>query len=419
MSLNTVFNNEENVLALISEYSGVQESNNQPLKCALESIGFIGTMTSLEGREIDTNEFSLGSAFDDCFGPPVDSQTKAEKRPSSSPEAEAIKEILAEVTTDEVSHHLSEFVVENRSFLGEKAGSGKKTSLGTEIGAGGSSKVFRLYDNYILKVYKKDPKGTALVNGGYGAVAALEMKGERVLSPIGVLVMKPELKESKERLTFITTPQQLGAEDRQVAVISMRAIKKTTLSDHFSKLIKSGEHLNVSEIAKYGLQMIEAIQTCHKKGILHGDIKLENFFVNKADGGDLQLMDFGLAVPQKSKKAQAPSGTIVYQAPEALVSEGGGATEKSDLWTLGIMLYELLEGKRPVTKLPAKNMGLNANADLSWGQRPAKEFVITFANKRSGGSVKRLENLIRTLLRHDPKKRAGFETVAKSLKDLV
>src|SRR5579872_5555497 len=112
--------------------------------------------------------------------------------------------------------------------------------------------------------------------------------------------------------------------------------------------------LNVSEAISFGTQIAEALEAAHAKGIIHRDIKPGNVMV--VGQGHIKVLDFGLA---KYVAAEADetltldlltaAGTVVgtphYMAPELL--RGDAADVRSDLWALGVVLYEMLSGRVP------------------------------------------------------------------------
>jgi serine/threonine protein kinase len=100
------------------------------------------------------------------------------------------------------------------------------------------------------------------------------------------------------------------------------------------------------------LQACQAIAEAHSLGIIHRDIKASNFFITQTDGGapQLKVLDFGIATaPQGVSEltdAQAVIGTPAYMAPEQMRA-ARIADQRSDIWSMGVVLYELLEGTRP------------------------------------------------------------------------
>jgi eukaryotic-like serine/threonine-protein kinase len=100
------------------------------------------------------------------------------------------------------------------------------------------------------------------------------------------------------------------------------------------------------------LQACEAIAEAHSLGIIHRDIKASNFFVTQSEGEppQLKVLDFGIATTPKGTSDLTDGGSVIgtpsYMAPEQMRSSRM-ADARSDIWSLGVVLYEMLEGARP------------------------------------------------------------------------
>jgi len=103
--------------------------------------------------------------------------------------------------------------------------------------------------------------------------------------------------------------------------------------------------LPVSDVLQIGFKCCGALEYASKEGIVHRDIKPANIMI--ASGTEVKISDFGAAVLKKSQVVQtAALGSPYYMSPEQV--EGGKAlTFHSDMYSLGVVLYELLTGKRP------------------------------------------------------------------------
>ena len=109
--------------------------------------------------------------------------------------------------------------------------------------------------------------------------------------------------------------------------------------------IKSGP-IPVKEAINIAIQIAEGLEAAHKKGIVHRDIKSQNIMITNE--GKVKVMDFGLAKMKgraQLTKAGSTLGTLEYMAPEQ--AKGEEVDQQSDIWSFGVVLYEMLTGKMP------------------------------------------------------------------------
>ena len=102
----------------------------------------------------------------------------------------------------------------------------------------------------------------------------------------------------------------------------------------------------VAEVLRVAVKIGSAIETAHRAGVLHRDIKPENILMN--DELEPKLCDFGWSIElNKNESRQTFCGTYEYMAPEIFETENYNSTV--DVWSLGVLLYELLTDKKPFT----------------------------------------------------------------------
>jgi serine/threonine protein kinase len=109
---------------------------------------------------------------------------------------------------------------------------------------------------------------------------------------------------------------------------------------------RPGQLLPVADVLQMGFKCCGALEYAFKEGIVHRDIKPANLML--AQGSDVKILDFGAAYLRKSQVVQsAEMGSPYYMSPEQL--QGQELTFHSDMYSLGVVLYELLTGQRPFT----------------------------------------------------------------------
>src|SRR3972149_1540001 len=123
--------------------------------------------------------------------------------------------------------------------------------------------------------------------------------------------------------------------------IVMEFVEGMTLREKLSQA-----PIAVKEAVTYAIQIGEALEEAHNKGIVHRDIKSDNIMVNKKN--QIKVMDFGLAKLKgslKLTKATSTVGTLGYMAPEQI--QGADSDHRSDIFSFGIVLFEMLTRKLP------------------------------------------------------------------------
>ncbi len=122
----------------------------------------------------------------------------------------------------------------------------------------------------------------------------------------------------------------------------MELVDGITLKEY----IKKHPRLPWQEACDYAIQIGQGIQAAHERGIIHRDIKPQNIIM--APGGVLKVTDFGIAKAMETDKTIAGGtalGSVHYISPEQ--ARGGYTDFRSDIYSLGIVLYEMLAGRVP------------------------------------------------------------------------
>ena len=113
----------------------------------------------------------------------------------------------------------------------------------------------------------------------------------------------------------------------------------TPIHQHFQSMAS----IPSQEVVKLGIDMCRALEVCQKYNIIHRDIKPANIFISET--GDYKLGDFGVArIASAATGASTFAGTTYYMAPE--IQRGGKYTASVDIYSLGLVMYQLLNGRR-------------------------------------------------------------------------
>jgi serine/threonine protein kinase/tetratricopeptide (TPR) repeat protein len=223
---------------------------------------------------------------------------------------------------------------DSQSFSGEMIGDYR---LVRELGSGGMGAVYLAYDTRL------------------GRYAALKFLPSRLHSPERVIRLEREARAASALnhphiLTIYDFGQQNGRD-----FIASEFVEGRTLRDHIST-----NDLTLNQIIETAIQVASALGTAHAAGIIHRDIKPENIMLRP--DGYAKVLDFGLAkLTEKELEEDSPSdprvtagfktrtgvllGTTSYMSPEQV--RGQQLDGRSDLFSLGVVLYELISGQRP------------------------------------------------------------------------
>jgi len=169
------------------------------------------------------------------------------------------------------------------------------------------------------------------------------------------------------------------------------------------QILDSGQKFSLQETVKLIKQVCDALKYAHSRRIIHRDIKPSNIVVDNS--GWIKVMDFGIAREAKDTFSRITgkdtSGTLAYMSPE---QELGSFDERSDIFSLGVCLYEMLIGE-----LPFKGPNFLAQK---------REMVYKKARELNSGISEELEVIIEKCLR--PEKETRYKTVdelSEELKD--
>lgn len=112
------------------------------------------------------------------------------------------------------------------------------------------------------------------------------------------------------------------------------------------KYIERKGRLDIREAIGISIQIAQGLEVAHDHHIIHRDIKPQNIIISK--DGNVKVTDFGIAKAASSNTITSNAmGSVHYISPEQ--ARGGFSDEKSDIYSLGITMYEMLSGKVPFT----------------------------------------------------------------------
>ncbi|MEJ2464771.1 MAG: protein kinase [Candidatus Thiodiazotropha sp.] len=189
--------------------------------------------------------------------------------------------------------------------------------------------------------------------------------------------------------------------------IAMEYLEGPTLD----KLMLSGQRVSIREAVIYGIQLAEALDYSHARGIVHRDVKPSNIIsLGERDG--IRITDFGIAHMETAGTAQRTImgtvlGTPQYMSPEQI--EGLPVDGRSDLFSLGVILYQLITGEKPFTSATLTSLLLQI----------VKEDPVPLVDK-VGDVPQSLQKIVAKLLAKKPEQR--FQTgqeLAQQLRRVV
>ncbi|HZE10399.1 MAG TPA: serine/threonine-protein kinase [Burkholderiales bacterium] len=138
--------------------------------------------------------------------------------------------------------------------------------------------------------------------------------------------------------------------------IAMEYVKGGDLSKH----VKPDKLLPVADVLQIVFKCCGALEYAAREGIVHRDIKPANLLI--VEGSDVKISDFGAAYLRKTQAVQSASmGSPYYMSPEQITGREVGF--HSDMYSLGVVLYELLTGKKPYTADTLEALGLKIRGD--------------------------------------------------------
>ncbi|QHX36922.1 serine/threonine-protein kinase [Spiroplasma sp. BIUS-1] len=252
-----------------------------------------------------------------------------------------------------------------------------------QLGKGGMASVFKAYDIFTKTI-----------------VAVKVVAPEIVIKPVGQERFEIE-KEAFARLGSNPNVVKLFdiIQQGQEWFIILECVEGGTLKDKFQEF----GSMTLKELKYYFSKICEALSEAHKLQIIHRDIKPDNVLLTQS--GEVKLGDFGISVMEgKSTEINKAIGTPKYMPPEVIAAQA--PSPQSDIYSLGIMLYEFATGTAPFVAKEAPKI-----AAKHLKETPTSPRLINPAIPQS------LENLILKMIEKEPENR--FESVDEVKRELL
>ena len=190
--------------------------------------------------------------------------------------------------------------------------------------------------------------------GTGGMADVYKAKDHKLNRFVAVKVLKPEFREDTTFIRKFRSEAQAAAglthpnivnvfdvgDDGGVYYIVMELIEGITLKEYIAKKGK----LSIKEATSIAIQVSMGLEAAHNHGIVHRDVKPQNIIIST--DGKVKVTDFGIARAASSNTISSNvMGSVHYSSPEQV--RGGYSDEKSDIYSLGITLYEMVTGRVP------------------------------------------------------------------------
>ena len=193
-----------------------------------------------------------------------------------------------------------------------------------------------------------------LGSGGMGKVYRVEDK--KVGEEVALKLVRPEIATDKKMIERFSrelrTARKIShrnicrmfdlGEDKGTRFITMEYVR----GEDLKSMIRMSGQLGIGTAIGIAKQICEGLTEAHRLGVIHRDLKPNNIMIDKE--GSARIMDFGIARPLRAKGITGPGamiGTPEYMSPEQV--EAKEVDERSDIYSLGILLYEMLTGRIP------------------------------------------------------------------------
>ena len=229
---------------------------------------------------------------------------------------------------------------------------------------------------------------------------------------VAIKTLPAELASDRDRLARFEREAKLLAALNHAHIASVYGLDEHDGTLYLAMELVEGETLErklkharmpIEDVLRLALQIAEALEAAHEKGVVHRDLKPANIMVTH--DGQVKVLDFGLAKRHEpSMRAHAPTvnalhteagvvlGTVPYMSPEQ--ARGAAVDRRTDIWAFGCILYELLSGRQafPSGETTSDTLAGVLARDPDWAALPT-------------ATPARLRTLVERCLRKDPRHR--------------
>jgi tetratricopeptide (TPR) repeat protein/tRNA A-37 threonylcarbamoyl transferase component Bud32 len=234
-----------------------------------------------------------------------------------------------------------------------------------------------------------------LGHGGMGRV--YKVFDTKIREKIALKLIKPEIAADTDTIERFNNELRLARQVRHRNVCGMFDLGEAE-GAHFitmeyvpgedlKSMIRMTGMLGIGTAVSVGKQVCDGLTEAHHLGIVHRDLKPTNIMIDK--GGNAKIMDFGIARSVKEKGITGPSiliGTPEYMSPEQ--AEGKEVDQRSDIYSLGVILYEMATGRVPFEGETALSIAMKHKGEIP---KSPKQLNPNIPNDLSGVILRCLE----------------------------
>lgn len=236
-------------------------------------------------------------------------------------------------------------------------------------------------DRYIGKLLDNRYEIQEIIGTG-GMAVVYKALCHRLNRPVAIKILKDELFQDAEFRRRFHTESQAVAMLSHPNIVSVYDVSHTDDADYIvmelidgitlKQYLQNKNVLNWREALHFGTQICKALEHAHSRGIIHRDIKPHNIMLLK--DGSVKVADFGIArvSSAQSTLTREALGSVHYISPEQ--AKGGKIDCRSDLYSLGVVMYEMLTGRPPFdgdTPVSVAIQHINAKAALPRESNPS------------------------------------------------